>query len=236
MGMDFAELALEIEERYIVEFEDDDWASMQTFGDVIDTVKRKIDRPLDLSIEESGNEIILQSLLAELRLRLPQNVEINEETRLHKLRRYVKNCGDWSSLQQRFPELPGWRDIGFRRIYQVSKLIFSGFVAIVVFWLITFLVLSEYFGENLWTLLAAIIPWLGITFFWLYLTLSHSPPRTVGDVAKAVAKRQQKLLKVRGYSSEDIENELRIYMSEAFTLKPEKIRRESDLVKDLGLS
>ena len=41
MGLDIAELVLEIEERYAIELDGDDWVNICTFGDVIDMVKRK---------------------------------------------------------------------------------------------------------------------------------------------------------------------------------------------------
>jgi hypothetical protein len=93
MGLELAELALEIQERYAIELEDDDFANMHTFGGLIDTVKRKIDRPLDHAISETGKEIILQSLLAELRSRLPKNVEINEPERIRRESELVKDLG-----------------------------------------------------------------------------------------------------------------------------------------------
>ena len=244
MGMDLVELALEIEERYVVEFDENDWADMLTFGDMIDMVKRKIDRPIDLSIEESGHEIILQSLLAELRLRLPQNVEINEETQLRKLRRYAKNYKIWSFVQQRFPELPSWDSIGFRQIHGVgmpncfeccSGIVIFGLLMLIML-IAIFNIIFGLFGVNQWTVFVSGLFLTSIVLMYLYLFVRHQlEHRTVGDVAKAIAERRQKLLKVREYSSDDIENELRNYMSKTFALKPEKILRESELVKDLGL-
>ena len=200
MGLDLAELAMEIEERYAIELEVEAWKDIQTFGDLIDEVKRIIDRPLDPPIEESGNEIILQSLLAELRLRLPREVEVNQETRLKELRPYVKRYDIWPLVQQRFPELPTWRGFALRRTPYEERVSCLG------------------------------LPWIGL--LWI---VGCWPHRTVGDVAQAIAKKRQKLLKARECSALDIENDLRAYMSEAFGLKPEKIRREHDLVKDLGL-
>ena len=228
MGLDIAELALEIEERYAVELDGDDWANVCSFGDVIDTVKRKIERPLDPAIEKSGNEIILQALLAESRLHLPRNVEINEETQLRKLRRYTKTHMIWSIIQQRFPEVPSALNnrqpscVGCLNVVIVVCLIISG-------------IIFDWFGKNLWTILVIASAWLGMTFVYPGWRIDHLSHQTVGSVAHSIAEKRQKLLKSREYSSDDIENELRDYMSKAFALKPEKIRRESDLVKDLGL-
>jgi len=76
---------------------------------------------------------------------------------------------------------------------------------------------------------------LGLVWALLLEIVGRLPRYTVGDVAKAIAEKRQKLLKVREYSIDDIENDLRTYMSKDFVIKPEKIRRECDLVKDLGL-
>ena len=191
MGLELTELILETGERYAVEFEDNDWANLRTFGDWIDMVKQKIGRTLDPPIEESGYEIILQSLLAELRLRLPKSVEINEGTQLRKLKRYAKRYEVCSFVRQRFPELPSW-------------------------------VCQEFEGSGIGCAM----------WFWFVV---RPPRRTVGDVAKVITERRQKLLKVRDCSVADIENELRDYMCKAFALKPEEIQKESDLVTDLGL-
>ena len=235
MGMDFTHLVLEIEERYAIEIDGGDWVNVRTFGDLVDMVKRKIDRPLDPPIEESRNEIILQSLLAELRSRLPKEVEINEETQLSKLRPYVKQYDTCAVIRQRFPELPSWDAIGFRREYYGDGLSCLGFLGVVVAGYIIYGTVSKYFGESLWTFLMAGAIWMSIGFAWLFWIVLRYPYRTVGGVAKTIAERRQKRLKAREYSSDDIENELRAYMSKTFALKPEKIQRESGLVKDLRL-
>jgi len=235
MGMDLVELILEVEERYAVELEGDDFANIRTFGDLIDTVKRKIDRPLDLPVEETGYEIIFQSLLTELRLRLPANVEVDADTQLHKLRRYVKNYEVWSVIQLRFPELPSWNAVGRRREYYGDRLNCLGFLGAVIAGLVTLGIIFKFFGDNLWTFLAATAIWMSIGLSWLFWIVLRPPYRTVGDIAQAIAERRQKLLKVRNCSVADIESELRDYMCKSYGLKPEKIRRESELVKDLGL-
>jgi len=103
MGLELAELAMAIEERYAIELDEDAWKDVRTFGDLVDSVKRLIDQPLDPPIEESRNEIILQSLLAELRLRLPKDVEVNEETQLNKLKPYIKSTIFGRSSNNVFP-------------------------------------------------------------------------------------------------------------------------------------
>jgi len=234
MGVDIAELLLEVEERYAIELGEDEIGNIRTFGDLVDSIKRTIDKPLDPPIEESRNEIILQSLLAELRARLPRDAEINEETKLKQLRPLVKQHDIWSLVQQRFPELPTWHSVNFRRTFYLDRPTFLSFLGVMVAWLVIGTV-SKYFGESLWTFFVAAVPCLLIAFAWLFWTVERLPHRTVGDVAHAIAERRQKLLKAREYSSADIENELRIFMSKRFALKPEEIQRESDLVKDLGL-
>ena len=228
MGLDLAELILEVEERYAVELEGDDCANIRTFGDLIDMVKQKIDKPLDLSIEETGYEIILQSLLAKLRLRLPDNVEVNEDTQLRKLKRYVKPYDIWTFLRLRFPESPSW-------LHHNDERCCLGCLGFLAVGLVIISTIFDYFAQGLQVLLTASTIWFGIVFalwFWIFGRPSR---QTVGFVAKAIAERRQKLLKVRECSVDDIENELRDYMSKAFALKPETIRQESDLVKDLGL-
>jgi len=236
MGMDFVELMLEIEERYAVEIDKDDWVNMRTFGDLVDSVQRVIARSLDPPIEESRNEIILQSLLAELRSRLPKEVEIHEETRLSKLKPYVKRYDIWSFVQRRFPELPSWNNIGVRQSYYVDRPSCLGFLAVTVAWLIVYGITINYFEKTLGAILMAMVTCLGIAFAWLFWIVMRLPHRTIGDVAGAIAVKRQRLLMARELSSEDIENELRVLMSKAFALKPEKIQRESHLVKDLRLS
>jgi hypothetical protein len=97
-------------------------------------------------------------------------------------------------------------------------------------------IIFESIGMMFVSFLIAAFSCLGIIalvrLFWVVFRL---PYQTLRDVAHAIAEKRQTLLKVREYSSDDIENELREYMSKAFALKPEVIRRESELVKDLGL-
>lgn len=235
MGLELAELALEIEERYAIEIGEDDWDNVHTFGDLVDAVKRKIDQPLDPPIEESRNEIILQSLLAELRTRLPEDIPLDEETRLSTLSPYVKQYDIWSIVQRRFPELPTWNAIGFRRSYHVDLPSFLGFLGVLIIWIVVFGTAQKYFGESLWSFLGAAVPCLAVAFVWLTWICMRLPHRTVGNVATAIASKRQRLLKAREYSAEDIENDLRVYMSEAFAIKPEDIKRESGLVTDLAL-
>ena len=235
MGLDLAELILDIEESYAVELDNDDCANIYTFGDLIDTVKRKIDRPLDLSIEESGHEIILQSLLAELRLRLPKNVEINEETQLRKLRRYEKNHKIWSFVQKRFPELPSWYSNDLRLTVLNHFITLSSLLGVGVVGVLILSIILDFFEESLLTILVYFVILYMVGTFLFFWQVGRQPHQMVSDFAKDIAERRQKLLKVREYSSEDIENELRDYMSKAFALRPEKILRESELVKDLGL-
>jgi acyl carrier protein len=235
MGLELAELILEIQERYAIELEDDDFANMRTFGGLIDTVKRKIDRPLDPATNETGKEIILQSLLAELRARLPKNVEINEDTRSRTLGAYLKQCDAGEVIRQRFPELPSWVAVGYRREYRGDWLNILSFWGVMIAMFVIVAIAMKYFGENIWSFLIAAVPCLGIALVWLFLIVLRVPYRTLRDVAHVIAEKRQTLLKVHEYSADDIENELREYMSKAFALKPEKIRRESDLVKDLGL-
>jgi len=238
MGMDFVELMVEIEERYAIELDENDYTNMRTFGDLVDMVKRTIDKPLDPPIEESRNEIILQSLLAELRLRLPKEVEINEETRLNKLRPYVKQYDIWSFIQQRFPELPSWLHHEFDgkwwRCLGCLGLLISGFIG--------FCLIFDCYSKGPLTFRITGVIWFGIGFAWLFWIHLRWPYQTIGDAADIITekrqellKRRQKQLKARECSSDDIENELRAYMSKTFALKPEKIQRESDLVKDLRL-
>lgn len=233
MGLEIAELMLEVEERYAIEIDEDDVKDLSTFGDLVDLVKRKIDEPLRPEIAESSYEIILSSFLAELLSLIPKEIQVDETTKLSELKPFVKRRDIWSIVQKRFPELPSWKQIGLRRVYFLDKPTIFGFFGVMVVWMIVFTCIGE---RPDWRIsIAAMVACLGTGLGWLFLFAGRLPHRTIGDVVKEIVEKRQKRLRASQLSSDEVEYELRNFVCKAFALKSEKVRRESELVKDLGL-
>ncbi len=231
MGLDIVELMLEIEEQYAIEVDEDDAKDVRTFGDLVDMVKRSINKTPPMNAEQAGYEVVRDSLLAELRIWLPKDLNVDEHTKLKELKRHVKRRDIWSAIQERFPELPSWRLINMRRTWFVDAPMYLGFLGVIIScWFI-----STYLEEIVaWWMISTIM--LGIGLAWLFLIVGRLPHRTIGDVAEEITQKRQTRCKAQQLSVETIEEELRTMLVEGFALKPEEIHRDSDLFKDLRLS
>ncbi len=201
MGLEIAELMLEVEERYAIVIDEDDVMNVETFGDLVDMVKRNIDKTPSYAEAESSYDIILAALLAELRTLLPPQMEFDENTTLKELKRYEKRGQLWVAVNERFPEMPAWM------LSSMSKGISLGCAVVLVLPVLLGLVERGCIRDQ-----------------------------TLADVAAEIVQKRRNRLRAPTLSAGEIESELREIICEQFGVRePEKITRETDLVKDLGL-
>ena len=112
MGLDFVELIMEVENRYVITLpgNDDDWASINTFGEFVELVYRRINELRNAAREEVNVGIVSAALVAQMRTLAPKGVVVNAETEMRVFVPALKRdeCETWQRLQKRFPELDNW--------------------------------------------------------------------------------------------------------------------------------
>ncbi len=222
MGLESAELMLAIEERYAFEIDEEDVKDVETFGDLCDMVKRNIDKTPSHEETEASYDIILAVLLAELRKISPPQMEIDENTKWPPFPSQM--------IQERFPELDDSMCIYMPAWYGWMWTLVAFATCGSWIWLLKLIEKNSFswFSTGLCLILVLLTCFLISNRGW--------KSRTIGYVAAEITRKRQNRLRAPTLSSEEIESELREIICEQFGVRePEKITRETDLVKDLGL-
>ncbi|MGL4942635.1 MAG: acyl carrier protein [Thermoguttaceae bacterium] len=238
MGLDLVELSLEIESRYGVELRADDWASVETFGDLVDSVARRQGETREMlaSRETFDAESVRSDILRVLGG--PPEAMSRRERLAASMR-----------LRKAFPEiqeqrLSCWATLLCASVFVatfLSSLVFvvtrdwrsilgdQHPVEFVTFMTASFLALG---GSGL-------VAWcLTKTLSWL---LTPTPRLAVDVIVEEILEYRRRLKekidsRPAELSSELLEEELRTFIATNFGFRdPQKITRASRLVRDLGL-
>lgn len=237
MGLDAVELLLEIEDECYCEFDENFWHHAKTFGDVVDEVRRQLAQKTVKEPDENEQTVLieLQTVLQELS---PEQKSFSKEDKIACIIPYWKQSKHLTQLRQRFPEL------------QWKKPRWMGFILLSAPWLLIGVTLFMPLCGILWTaghvfqnqtilMLSRIIVYtllwnFGFLILMVLIERFLSPINTVGECATQIAEKR-KQLKEWQRDENNIEEKLRKMFADFLCIKPETIRRESTLYKDLHI-
>ncbi|GHT44589.1 hypothetical protein FACS189454_02450 [Planctomycetales bacterium] len=238
MGLDAVGLLIEIEDEFCFEFDKNIWHHADTFGDVVDEVRRQLAQKMVKKQDGNGQTVLmeLQTVLQEL---FPEQKSFSKEDKIARIIPYWKQSKYLTQLRQRFPEL------------QWKKPRWMGFILLSALWLLIGVILfiplcgilwiAGHFFQNqtILTLLPIIVYTLlwnvGILILTMLIESFLSPINTVGECATQIAEKRKQLHEWQQADENEIEEKLRKIFAKVLFVKPETIRRESTLDKDLNI-
>ncbi|GHT42348.1 hypothetical protein FACS189443_5270 [Planctomycetales bacterium] len=238
MGLDAVELLIEIEDEFCFEFDENFWHHADTFGDVVDEVRRQLAQKTVKEPDENEQTVLmeLQTVLQEL---FPEQKSFSKEDKIARIIPYWKQSKYLGRLRQQFPELqwkqPRW--IGFTLTVLVWTLIGSiPLYLLYLLLLIAGLVLREQIILGLSHIVGfALLGCIAGVILTVVTAGFLSPINTVGECATQIAEKRKQLHEWQQADENEIEEKLRKIFAKVLFVKPETIRRESTLSKDLNI-
>lgn len=246
MGLDFVYLFMELEETFgvVPESSDFDGNQIQTVGDMIDLVERKIrQRETGEIMSEQYPKTVARDIKKTLDAHfndLPFD-DVPPDTLL----------GDIFFTKKRWKQFIAQKTSEVAEIESaVNTLIDEGKTAIIsllcylIFIVTTTVGISLLVDVSFWGVLFTIV--IPTSYFWIKATkrlmsgqyVKMLKKITFCDLVKKVVEIRQRHLKEDGstYSHEEIEQQVITMISNATGIKVEKITREKTLVRDLGMN
>lgn len=221
MGLEMVELVMEIEERYAITLREEDAEEIETFGQFVTYVHQRMRETHNILPEDLNEKIVSAALVERLRTLVPDGVEVSQETRMEVLAPALKRdeTNVWKYLTERFPELSDWDEYCPAKGCAGSILFF----AVMAVWLTSV------------SFLAGLCLGVVTVLIWWFFYTNRVFGKNLGEIAREVVEKRQRLLRDKELSLEELEDEMRVIFCEQLGLNPEKVRWESRLVKDLGL-
>lgn len=224
MGLEFSELLFAIEERYGIFLIDDDWAKIQTVGDLVEVCHDRV-RGV------STNWCVYLPAFLDLRRTVRAAADDSKlSVYPHAKITDVLTPDQRRALWRRLPNLDATDSVSLRRPLLLR-------IALYLMWFSAgaALLFAELGG---WTLYMAALLAIGLVLNLVTRPFKSVPParlRTFGDVSRRMPLTNINAKKAICADSAALFDDLRPMIAEIVDMREEEISLKSHLVKDLGM-
>jgi acyl carrier protein len=237
MGLDFVELIMEIEDEFGIELDSECVSRFETFGDVVDSVYQQITTK---TYDTKDYKITVSKLQEELKKIVPEQQNFDENIRLNRLIPFRQRYKVSNLLQKSFPmlSLPSEPDI--IALIRLELILLLSDVCLFSLSLGT----PEPFQILFVISVCCITGVIGVLFLAIMVIIlinSFPSKKSIRDIRELTIREMAQILvnktnHLEQMTKQECEETLRTIFCKTLNLKPEKIKLESKLIKDLAIN